>query len=192
MEEWVAIEDYVGLYEVSNMGRVRSVARKITYSDGRIYNYPSKILSVNFCGKYKLPYVHLYRDSKRESRLLHRVVAKAFIPNPDNKTDVNHIDGNRENNAAFNLEWTTRLENMQHGFKTGLINNTGIKHGNNIYSEEQIQEVVNMIFLGYKQSEISTKTGVKVGTIQAIRQGKQWTHIKPQYEWQFSGDSGDL
>jgi hypothetical protein len=192
MEEWVAVEDYEGLYEVSNLGKVRSIARKITYSDGRVYNYSSKILSVNFCGKYKLPYVHLYKESKRESRLLHRVVAKAFIPNSDNKTDVNHIDGDRKNNASSNLEWTTRLENMQHGFETGLINNTGINHGNNIYSEDQIQEVVNMIFLGYKQGEISNKTKVKIGTIQAIRQGKQWTHIKPQYEWQFSGDSGDL
>jgi hypothetical protein len=188
MERWVAINDYEGLYEVSNLGKVRSIARKITYSDGRVYNYPSKILSINFCGKYKLPYVHLYKESKRESRLLHRIVAKAFIPNPDNKTDVNHIDGDRKNNASSNLEWATRLENMQHGFKTGLINNTGINHGNNLYSEEQIQEVVNMIFLGYKQSEISNKTGVKIGTIQAIRQGKQWIHIKPQYEWRFNGD----
>jgi uncharacterized protein YerC len=77
---------------------------------------------------------------------------------------------------------------MRHGFSTGLINNTGINHGNNIYSQEQIQEVVNMIFLGYKQLEISKKTGVKVGTISQIKQGKQWGHIKPQYQFVTGGD----
>lgn len=192
MEIWRGIEGYEGLYEVSNLGNVRSISRIVKYSDGRVYNYPSKNLSINFCGKYKLPYVHLYKNSKRKSYLLHRLVALAFIPNLESKTEINHKDGDRTNNCVDNLEWASRLENMRHGFDTGLINNTGINHGNNIYSEEQIQEVVNMIFLGYKQGVISKKTGVKTGTIQAIRQGKQWTHVKPQFEWQFNSDSGDL
>lgn len=65
-------------------------------------------------------HIDLYADGKRSIKRVHRLVAEAFIPNPDNKPDVNHIDGNKLNNSVDNLEWVTKSENMQHAFRTGL------------------------------------------------------------------------
>lgn len=90
--------EYEG-YMVSSLGRVKHVLKKGTY---RILTN-----SNHRCG-YKTAYCG------QKNRLVHRLVAKAFIPNPENKKDVNHIDGDKTNNNVNNLEWTTRLENMQH------------------------------------------------------------------------------
>ncbi len=62
----------------------------------------------------------MFKNNKKRRCKVHRLVAQAFIPNIDNKLEVNHIDGNKENNCINNLEWTTSSENMQHAFKTGL------------------------------------------------------------------------
>lgn len=178
-EIWKDVVGYEGIYEVSSIGRVRSVDRFVEYSDGRRTFTKGKILRHNINGKYKIRMVHLYDGVKRKAISVHRLVAIAFIANPDNKTDVNHIDGNRENNAVNNLEWTTHLENMQHGFRHGLINNTGTNHGNNVYSEIDIQQVVNLLHQGYGNAEIEKITGVSRATVYQIKAKNQWTHIKP-------------
>lgn len=65
--------------------------------------------------------VHLYRDGIRSHKRVHRLVAEAFIPNPDNKPEVNHKDGNKCNNSVDNLEWVNKSENMTHAYQTGLV-----------------------------------------------------------------------
>ena len=92
MEEWRAVVGYEGKYEVSNLGQVRS--RKL-HTDLVLKQYP---------GTYKSIYLH---KQGRHYKLIHRLVAEAFIPNPDNKPQVNHIDGNKLNNNVSNLEWVT-------------------------------------------------------------------------------------
>lgn len=112
-EEWRDVVGYEGLYQVSNLGRVRRMhsgrrdlpptvlkPRKISTSR-RKTNY----LSVNLC-----------RESKVRSYQVHRLVAQAFIPNPENKPQVNHIDGDPSNNNVKNLEWCTQKENIRHAF----------------------------------------------------------------------------
>lgn len=105
MEEWKKIDGFPN-YSVSTEGFIRDDKRNIIKKP-RITN-----------DGYE--YTDLYKDGKRYRHRIHRVVAKAFIPNPDNKEDVNHIDGCKCNNCLKNLEWATRSENMLHAYRTGL------------------------------------------------------------------------
>lgn len=126
MEVWKQIKGYEGLYEVSNTGRVKSVARVVNTSDNRALPIKEKILTLHAskCDK-KHPrpmfHVELWKNNKREVPFIHRLVAQAFIPNPDNKPQINHIDGDRRNNNVENLEWCTNGENVKHAYANGLI-----------------------------------------------------------------------
>lgn len=104
-EEWRTIKGYEGKYEVSNLGRVRSL--NYNNQKGNIKVRPS------------LPHKAGYRQIKlgNESKLIHRLVAEAFIPNPDNKPCVNHLDEDKTNNIVDNLEWLTKKENNNYGTK---------------------------------------------------------------------------
>ena len=131
MEEiWKDIKGYEGYYQVSNLGRVKSLERYIEVhrQDGdRMQYQPEVIMSqiVNFCG-YLIICLRKPRE-KRKKFMVHRLVAQAFIPNPKNKEQVNHIDGNKQNNCVDNLEWATPSENMLHARKTGLYNRITLK-----------------------------------------------------------------
>ena len=111
MEEiWKDIEEYAGLYQVSNLGRVKSL-------------YTNSILKgCKHINGYLV--VNLYKNGSKSTKRIHRLVAQAFIPNPENKSQVNHIDENKTNNKVSNLEWTTRKENLNHGTRTERIRKT--------------------------------------------------------------------
>lgn len=109
-EEWRPIKGYEGLYEVSNMGRVKS-----------LYTSQSIILkqSMSTNGYIK---VNLSKDGTRNTKWVHRLVATAFIRNPNNYEVVNHKDCNKKNNTVDNLEWCTSSYNTKHAYLNGLIN----------------------------------------------------------------------
>ena len=115
-EIWRDIKGYESCYQVSNIGRVRSVDRMVTYSNGKIVKYVGKVLSQHDNGQGYMN-VTLYKNRKREVKYVHRLVAEAFIPNIDNKPEVNHLDENKSNNCSNNLEWCTRQENELWGTK---------------------------------------------------------------------------
>lgn len=119
MEEWKIIDDTQGRYEVSTLGRIRSVKREVLYADGRRYNYPSKILSPrsDFYG-YKI--FNIRNHGKQQVFKVHRLVALAFLPNPENKKEVNHLNGNKTDNRVTNLEWVTSSQNKLHAIQMGL------------------------------------------------------------------------
>lgn len=113
-EIWKDVQGYEGQYQVSNLGRVKSIKRKLT--NGR--SVSEKIL--NSSSKKKTQDGYLMVALAGRTFRVNRLVAAAFIPNPDNKPVVNHIDGNKENNKADNLEWATISENMLHAYRCGL------------------------------------------------------------------------
>lgn len=114
-EIWKDVKGYKGFYQISNLGNIRCCQRidKI----GR--HKKSKILKLDkqYDGYLK---ICLHKSCKQKKVMIHRLVAEAFIPNPENKPEVNHINGKKDDNRVENLEWVTRKENMKHAFNTGL------------------------------------------------------------------------
>lgn len=118
-EEWRDVVGYEGLYQVSNLGRVKSLSRRIVYKDGREYNYPSKVLKNQKVGA-GFRSVMLYGVNGNKQYFVHRLVAETFIPNPNNLSDVNHKDGCKTNNILSNLEWCSHSDNQTRAYKNGL------------------------------------------------------------------------
>lgn len=109
-EIWKDIKNYEGLYQVSNFGRVKRIGKSTGAVCGRILK-PANCVKTNY-GIYQI--VCLCINNKKTTHFVHRLVAEAFIPNPDNKPQVNHIDGNPSNNNISNLEWVSASENSIH------------------------------------------------------------------------------
>lgn len=120
-EIWKDVVGYEGIYEVSNIGRVRTHENKTTESALHgIRRWKQRILKQK-CHNNRDFRVCLWKEKKSKDYLVHRLVAEAFIPNPDNKRTVNHIDGNPQNNCIENLEWASYGENNNHAFDNNLI-----------------------------------------------------------------------
>lgn len=111
MEEiWKDIPGYEGLYQVSNLGRVKSMEREV-FSANYIRHMPESIKKPQRHSNGNYRSIILSKGGKKTTRLLHRIVAEAFIPNPENKPEIDHIDGNPTNNRVDNLRWVFRKEN---------------------------------------------------------------------------------
>ena len=116
MEEiWKDIKGYEGRYQISNFGRVKS----LIYPKEKIMN----IYNFRRDGEKGKGYwrVRLIKNSSYKYFFVHRLVAEAFIPNPNNYATVNHINGDKTDNRAENLEWCTQKENINHAWETGLV-----------------------------------------------------------------------
>lgn len=130
MEEiWKPVLGYEGLYEVSNLGRVRSVDRSVTYNNGQIHLHKGKLLSPGKTNKLGYLQVALCKNGSIKHKLVYRLVAEVFIPNPDNLPQVNHKDENPLNNCVDNLEWCTSEYNINYGTRTQRAIESNIKSG---------------------------------------------------------------
>lgn len=152
MEIWKDIIGFENYYQVSNQGRVKSLKRK-----GRL---KEKILKQFDLKKYSA--VILSKNSLSKTKTIHRLVASAFIPNPKNKEQVNHINGIKSDNRVENLEWATASENTQHAFDSGLndavrfsSSKTGFKNG--IKARALTFDIANEIRSRYKTENISSR-----------------------------------
>lgn len=174
MEEiWKQIDDGYGQYQISTFGRVRSLKRK-----------NEKILSLD---KDRNGYmnVKLSKDGVIQKFKVHRLVALAFIANPDNLPEINHKDGNKANNCINNLEWTTRSQNMKHAYDTGLKvvseESGGVSYGENNGRHKLTQQDVDEIRALYIPNDpkyggraLARKYGISKTTIQAILHNQTW------------------
>ena len=115
-EIWKDIAGWEEFYQVSNLGRVKRMANIVIKKNGHSYRCKSHILKpkIESNGYVRL---HLAKTDKTKFLLLHRLVAEAFIDNPENKPQINHKDGDKANNSISNLEWCTGSENMIHAYK---------------------------------------------------------------------------
>lgn len=117
-EIWKDIPEYKGLYQISNLGNVRSLSRIVKgYKSNYLISTRNKKKTINSVG-YEI--VGLWKNNIQNIALIHRLVANAFIENPNNYPEINHIDGNKANNDISNLEWCSGSMNVQHAYNTGL------------------------------------------------------------------------
>lgn len=169
--EWrqIIIDGKATNYDVSNIGEVRN-------------RTTGKILS-QYTDKDGYKHATIMVDGKQYHPGVHRFVAIAFIPNPENKPEVNHLNGVKYINVVDNLEWATSSENVQHAFDTGL--KSSILGSDNVlshYTDEQIHSVCKLLEKGVSHKKISKKTGVDRKYITDIRKGRRWKHISKLYD----------
>lgn len=118
MENWKDIKGYEGLYQVSDLGRVRSLERDVYNPRGNVMRHIEEKILVQRINKHGYVRVNLYLNGKIKTISTHRLVAEAFLPNPENKSQINHIDEIKTNNAVSNLEWCNAQYNINYGTRT--------------------------------------------------------------------------
>lgn len=170
MEEiWKPIKGYKD-YEISSTGRVRS------HKFGR-----TTILKFRYNRDGYIQYT-LTQNGIGHTHRANRLVAEAFIPNPENKPTVNHIDGDKTNNNVDNLEWATKKEQMEHAYRLGLKKPvSGVHHGSSALTEEQVKEI-RRIYKGHSKEfgmkALAKKYNVSTATIDKCVRGITYKDIK--------------
>ncbi len=126
---WKPIEGWEGLYEVSSKGKVKSLKRQVKCRGGSLRSTMQQILRprIHHRYNYRSASVLLHKEDKGKETQISRLVAIAFIPNPENKKEVNHIDNNPLNNRVENLEWMTHKENMDYSKSQGRLGKKPLK-----------------------------------------------------------------
>lgn len=127
---------YEEIYKVSNCGDIKSADRTVIQIDGKVRKFFGKNLKPSPSSEYLA--VSLCKNGKQKTLRIHRIVAEAFLPNPENKPEVNHKDGNKFNNNINNLEWCSKLENNQHARKNNLIDSKKLRKPISQFSKDGI------------------------------------------------------
>lgn len=166
MEIWKDVVGFEDCYEVSNLGNLRSKERLVKhYVEGftRKYKSSTKNLRMTSCGYLKC---NLKKDGKRFDFRVHRLVAMAFIPNPENKPSVNHINGIKTDNRVENLEWSTHSENVIHAVKHRLTKTK--------LTDEQALEIFNS---NKTFRALASEYGVNSSIINRIKHKRAYKHL---------------
>lgn len=163
IEIWTKILEVPG-YSISNYGRVKNdkfdKLLKPSIDKNSYYRYG------------------LYTGTKVINRVAHRLVAIHFIPNFENKEQVNHIDGNKQNNHMSNLEWVTNQENITHAWRNNLMSpRPGIKHHNCKLTEQDVFEIIELVKNGTPRKIISEIYNIAKGQVTRITTGKRWSSL---------------
>ena len=175
-EIWVDIKNYEGKYRISNLGRVKSLERQVSH-DGITWIQPERIMC-HWCGTTSLyDCVRLYKGGVGKKFSVHRLVAQHFLPDWNPGLEVNHIDGNRDNNRADNLEMCTHQRNMEHAIAGGLKRDYGEKSVNAKLTNGQAEEIRVRYSSGQaSQNSLAKQYGVSRQTVSAIIRYKKYIH----------------
>ena len=176
-EIWRDVAGYEGYYQVSTVGRVRSLNRIIKRANNSPVLRKGVMLTPQ---KDKDGYliVGLKMGGKEYKAKVHRLVAEAFIPNTKNKPIVNHLDGDKGNNAVNNLEWCTVKENSHHARDTGLLHPArGESSGKHKLSEADVLRIRELIAEGVSLNSIAGLYNVSFTSIRYIAIGKNWAWL---------------
>ncbi len=187
MEIWKDIEGYEGYYQISNLGRVKSLKRVILKSDGKTKTIPERIRATH---KDHLGYERLclQKDGKQELKKIHRLVAIAFIPNPDNLPVVNHKDENPSNNKVDNLEWCTQKYNSNYGTRNEKLslNHTGL------VSKRKLKvKCIETGIIYDSLTEAAISANVSITRICSVCKGKRKTTGGYHWEYVRGNDSNE-
>ena len=198
-EIWKDIEGYEGLYEVSNMGRVKSLKRTVWNSGKGCYvTVPERILKAGKAKGYLR--VRLYKEGKVKNYYVHRLVGQEFLENPEGYTDLNHLDENKENNRADNLEWCSKSYNINYGTRNKRVaEKVSEKLRGKKQSEESIKKRSKPVFSVNKESglimwwksakEAERCTAIDHGNIIKCCKGKY--HSAGNHIWFYADDDNE-
>lgn len=159
---WKQVQDFD--YEINEEGIVRRIS--------------SKRVKKPYLRKDGYVGIQLYKSKTEVLNFqLHRLIAIAFIPNPNNLPFINHMDSDRQNNKISNLEWCTKQENVIHGYISGFASNRGSKNGFSKLSEQQVLEIRKKKTEGLTHQQLANMYNVSYGCITGIIQRTNWKHI---------------
>lgn len=184
MEEvWKDIEGYEGLYQVSSLGKVRSLNRKVRHSSGNSMRVlvGKEILTFNAGAGYLC--VSLCKKGTIVRKYVHHLVSAAFLETQNNKKEINHKNGIKTDNKVENLEWCTHGENQKHSWKTGLRKKLtwgkrGEKNYNSKLTKEQVLEIrEKYVPKKYSLRRLAREYGVSNSQITRIIDQTSWRHI---------------
>lgn len=184
IEEWKPVLGYEGIYEVSNLGRVKSLGRMIRGNGNSMYWHKERIMQPqsNRKGYHN---IILSKDGTGKTCTLHRIVASAFIPNPNNYPEINHINENKKDNRVTNLEWCTSAHNHNWGMRNkraGAANSKPLiairfSDGKEFYFKSKLDALKQ----GFHPTQISMSNVTRYV-------GKTWQGIDNEFYWKYADD----
>ena len=177
IEVWKDVKGYEGLYQVSNMGRVKSLERTVARRNGSKRTVRERILKPEIIHNGYLRVKLCDSSGKMKKFFVHRLVGEAFHENPENKPCVNHIDEDKTNNTASNLEWCTVKENLNHGTRNKRRAKAKSK------PVGQYTRDGNLIKVWQSATEVQRQLGFAQGAICKVARGKQKTAYG--YVWKY-------
>lgn len=182
MEIWKDVQNFVGKYQVSNCGRVRSLPRVIDNGKGWRKPYPGVVLKPK---EMKTGYQQVTLG-RHKYATIHRLVAQAFLENPNGFREVNHKDGVKTNNHVENLEWCSRHLNIRHAMKNGLYDEArksqakavgGVQNYLAKLNDSRVKEIRQKHKQGFGLTMLAKEYGVTIWTIRDVVNNKSWRHV---------------
>lgn len=179
MEIWKGIKGYEQYYQVSNLGRVRTISRLIKRNGKGDFILKARILKqqVSTKGYWN---VRVCVDSVQKTLSVHRQIGFAFIPNPENKPQINHKNTIKSDNSITNLEWVTNAENQAHAIRMGITKDKslGEKNGRATLTESDVRDIRYAIYKGVARKFLPQVYNLKYTTICKVVTGELWGHVE--------------